>query len=245
MITPPPLPRMAPAQTPPPLPGKQKSRKWRIPVLSILVCCVVFVIGCWFWYVAKHAMDSIGSRSAKREHKIEPPVYETLLGEELSGSGFHFKVGNAVYICASLHQFDGKAPKVMSSFEFDPMIEIKEVVHRQTDVQVLSFRSDELNQIAPLTYLPGVRVDAGHPIYIYSDAGIVKGHVSWVGKTSGTIMIRMTEPFYAAGQSGGPIVSGETGSVIAVLIGANDAEQATRVEAELLRLPLSMGRMSE
>ena len=47
----------------------------------------------------------------------------------------------------------------------------------------------------------------------------------------------MTESFAAGGQSGGPIVSGETGSVIAVLVGANSPEHATRIDAELLQLP--------
>jgi hypothetical protein len=206
---------------------------------------MVVFIGFRFLSIVKMAITTLQNRPAGREHVIEAPKYETLLGEGLAGSGFHFKAGDAVYLCTSLHQFDGRMPDEMSSFEFDAPIKIVAVVHKQHDIQVLSFYSDDLRKIAPLPYSKEAIVDIGLPIYIYADSGTVKGHVSSIKRSDGTIKIRMTEPFAAGGQSGGPIVSGETGTVIAVLIGANSPEHATRIEAELLQLPESLKKSAE
>lgn len=172
-----------------------------------------------------------------RQHAINPPTYETLVGEGFSGSGFHFKVDDEVFICTTLHQFDGRVPSVMGSLDFDEPIKVMGVKHTQEDVQVLEFGSGELDKIEPLSYVREAVIDQGTPVYVYCDEGAIKGHVRFVYKSDGTIKIRMEKAFAAGGQSGSPIISAETGNVIAVLIAADSTSAATRVEAEQLVFP--------
>jgi hypothetical protein len=173
---------------------------------------------------------------------VEAPAYETLLGENLSGSGFHFAHGGGVYLCASRHQFDDEAPKEMSSLDFEEPIKVTGVAHQQEDVQVLTFDSAKLTAVPPLPFDPEAKVTPGLPVYIYADEGVVKGHVTFVGQASNRIRIRAAKPFAAMGCSGTPIVSGESGTVIGVLTEANDPERATRVVAERLVMPAGADR---
>jgi len=234
---PPPLPDASRAHAIPPPLRKRKKASPLIAIVIVTAACLLVFAGYRILKVASMAVQNIQKKSVPREHVVDAPVYETLLGEGLSGSGFHFKTGDSVYLCMSLHQFDGRMPDEMGSFDFDEPIKVSGLVHKQNDIQVLSFQSDELRKIEPLSYSKDTRVDTGLPVYIHVDTGTVKGHVSSIRRATGMIHIRTAEPFAAAGQSGSPIVSGETGTVIAVLIGANSPEHATRVEAELLRFP--------
>lgn len=233
---PPPLPSF----TPPPLP---KRPRWGLIVSVILVA--LFSIFAFFAFRIYSAISPyLKEDRNQRPFLVEAPDYETLFGEDISGSGFHFKHGGASYLCATLHQFDGKTPKVMASLDFDEPIKVTGVAHRQKDVQVLTFDSAKLAALPHLPYDSDANVNGGLPVYIYADSGVVKGHVTFVGKTSGRIRIRMAEPFPAAGCSGSPIVSGETGTVIGVLTEANHTERATRVVAERLVMP-ALGEEAE
>lgn len=228
-LTPPPLPTPA---MPPPLP---KRTRWGLIITIVLL--VVFAVVAGLGYGIFRSVSKIIEARKPRPFLVEAPKYETLLGEELSGSGFHFKHGEAVYLGVTKHQFDGEAPKVMGSMDFEEPIKVTGVAHRQDDVQVLTFDSAKLSALPPLVYDPGAKVDAGLPVYMYTDAGVVKGHVTFVAKGTGRIRIRATEPFEAMGCSGTPIVSGETGTVIGVLTDADDPERARRVGAERLVMP--------
>lgn len=238
--TPPPLPQAPPGQVPPAVRPKRNRSAVLIAIVSAAILCLLAILGVRFLSIVRMTIKAVQNRPAGREHVVEAPIYETLLGEGLVGSGFHFKAGDAVYLCTTLHQSDGKMPLEVGSIEFESPIKVVDVVHKQHDIQVLSFMSDELMRIAPLPYSKDAPVDVGLPIYIYADDGVVKGHVSSINRVSGTIKIRTTEAFAAGGQSGGPIVSGETGTVVAVLLGANSPEHATRIEAELLQIPDSL-----
>jgi hypothetical protein len=242
-LTPPPLPPALPRGSPPPLPipavitraapTKSRAHKRVVILTWSIVAVLVGLVGYRLVSVAYNVIH----RPETRPHTFVATPYETLIGEGLSGSGFHFKVDDRVYIGATLHQFEGDMPKVMASLEFDDLIAIEGLAHKQRDVQILKFRSEKLNAIQPLSYSRSAVVERGTPVYVYSGEGPLKGHVTSVYKSTGKIMIRMTEAFAAAGQSGCPVISADTGSVVAVLVGANSPDQATRVEAELLVMP--------
>jgi hypothetical protein len=203
----------------------------------LLPFMVLVVLGGIAYGIGSSVYSDMQVRLAQRQHGIEAPAYDTLYGDELQGSGFHFTFGDATYIATSLHQFEGKIPTAMMSLDVDQPITILSQVYKQEDVQILAFESPALLKIAPLRYESAVIVSKGTPVYIYSDEGVIHAHITSLSETTGIIALRTKEPFAAQGQSGSPIVSAKTGTVIAVLLGANDIERATRVEAELLKLP--------
>jgi hypothetical protein len=230
-LTPPPL--LTPA-TPPPLP---KRTRWGLIISIFLLGCFAVFAAAGIWVFS--ALKDFREARKPRPFLVEAPAYETLLGEDLSGSGFHFKHGDALYIGVTKHQFDGEAPKVMGSMEFDEPIKVTGVKRKQDDVQVLTFDSAKLSAIPPLPYDPTAKIDPGLPVYMYSDEGVVKGHVTFAAKASDRIRIRAEKPFTAMGCSGTPVVSGETGTVIAVLTDADDPDKARRIGAERLVMPVA------
>ncbi len=205
-------------------------------VLGALLILMILAGGIAYRLVSGF-LDFAAHKQQERPHVVAAPKYEPLFGEGLAGSGFHFQVGDSVYVCTSFHQFDGATPKTMMSVDLTDPIEILGVVHKQDDVQVLSFKSDQLRKMSPLLYDRSAHVVPGLPVYIYADSEIIKGHILSINEANGKLKIRTEKSFPAEGLSGGPIVSGETGTVIGVLIGANSSEHATRIEAEWLRLP--------
>lgn len=229
-LTTPPLP--ATAATPPPLP---KRTRWGLIISIVLLA--IFSLFIVLGVLTFNAFSELREARKPRPFLVEAPKYEPLLGEDLSGAGFHFAHGDAVYLAVTKHQFDGEAPKVMGAMEFEEPIKVTGVVHRQDDVQVLTFESAKLSALPALSYDSDAKVNAGLPVYMYADTGVVKGHVTFAAKASNRIRIRTAETFSAMGCSGTPVVSGETGKVIAVLTDADDPEQTRRIGAELLVMP--------
>lgn len=170
--------------------------------------------------------------------QIEVEAYEPLIGEELSGSGFHFESGGQRFIGCSLHQFEGKQPKEMMMLETDGEVKITERVHKGEDIQILRYESPQLDKLKPLKYRPDVTLSEGHPVLLYAGGEPVVGHVTRVKSGLDGLAHFATEtPFAAMGCSGSPVVSGITGTVVGIALTANDPEKATDVGFEILRLP--------
>ncbi|CAA6676360.1 MULTISPECIES: DUF4190 domain-containing protein [unclassified Lentimonas] len=172
--------------------------------------------------------------SAPRPAIVDAPEYMTLIGEDLSGSGFHFSTEDGHYIACSLHQFDGATPKVMHSGLLETTVEITKLVSSQDDLQVLQYTGDGLDTIPPLLFEYQPEITLGTPIYLYNFDEPYKGHISKHQRGTNNYSIQMEAPFPAGGNSGSPVVSAETGKVIGVMLSANSSEAATRVGFEAL-----------
>lgn len=168
------------------------------------------------------------------QQRVEAPSYMTLIGDGLSGSGFHFEVDGRQYIACSLHQFDGAVPSLMVSLDIDEPIEVTGQVDEQLDVQVLTFNSDDLEALEPLSYEPGNRPKMSTPVYIYDFDDVYGGTIVDINWTTGRCEIRMDKPFPAMGNSGSPVISAIDGKVIGVLLDADDPEAARIVGFEYL-----------
>jgi hypothetical protein len=162
------------------------------------------------------------------------PKYTTLLGQDLSGSGFHFVIGEKRYLACSLHQFEGKAPVVMGSMDFDTPIKITGRVYSGKDMQVLTYVSAELDKLGPLTFDPKVTPAINDKVYCYNFDESFEGTIVAIDPDKRNYSVRMSKPYPAGGNSGSPVLSAVTGTVIGVLLSANDAEAATAVGFELL-----------
>lgn len=119
--------------------------------LVVLLVVVFGLVGLGAWRVVRtvHHLTA-----PKRAVEAVIPQYEDLLGEELSGSGFHVEHGGRRYVVCSLHQFDGRQPREMGALSFDEPIRLTGRAHVQKDVQVLTYESPELDKLAPLSYAP-------------------------------------------------------------------------------------------
>ncbi len=158
---------------------------------------------------------------------VEPAPYEPLIGKGFSGSGFHFDYNGNTYIAASLHQFDGDTPTSMlrglfSDNESGAIIQISGRVHTQTDVQILEYDTDALANDPPLRYEPDVTLDPGHPVILLCGNGPVVAHMTQTTPDAENLVwARLKDRRYdLTGCSGSAVVSGETGTVVGVLIGS-------------------------
>ncbi len=167
------------------------------------------------------------------------PAYTTLIGEGYSGRGFHFEHRGKTYVACSLHQFDNMQPSLMLSDLFDNPVTITGQIHVQTDLQVLRYRSTDLDVLTPLPYSPDPIISIGDPVFLLDDDIAIKGHVTrrdtfddqWIFEPEkGTT-------FEAQARSGSPIISGLTGQVIGVFLTADDPDQATWGGFESLQFP--------
>jgi len=165
---------------------------------------------------------------------VDAPEYSTLIGEELSGSGFHFKYEDETYIACSLHQFGNKTPEVMSHLDFEEPIKIKELVATQDDVQILAFSSEQLSEVTGLNYDPTEEVGVNDRVYLYDFEDVYTGHISLELSAGFKYQITLHDPYPAAGNSGSPVVSATTGNVIGVVLSADDGERASIVDFERL-----------
>lgn len=162
------------------------------------------------------------------------PAYETLIGEGLVGSGFHFQAGEKTYLACSLHQFDGKIPQSMSSMAFEDIISVTGRTYKGNDVQVLTYESEALSKIPPLRFVATAVPKQGDAVYCYNFEEPYLGFVVSIDEQERTCSVRMKAPFPAQGNSGSPVVLARTNSVIGVMLTANDSEEATTVGFELL-----------
>jgi len=168
-----------------------------------------------------------------KDAQIDPPVYNTLLGDNFCGSGFHFQNGDTSFIACSLHQFDGSTPKLMHHLDLDDPIKIIAQVAKFDDIQILRYEHQELEKITPLPYNADEELAKGDPVYLFNADKVYLGHLKRVNSTLES-KIEMESPYPAAGNSGSPVISALTGNVIGVMLSANDAEAATEVGFERL-----------
>ena len=231
---------------PPPLPPRLPKKGRGFPgwpavvlVLALVLVLVLGFAGFGVWRMSKSLQGILAT--PKRAVEAVIPEYEDLLGEELSGSGFHIEYGGRRYIVCSLHQFDGKQPAEMGALSFDEPIRVTGRVHVQKDVQVLTYQSPELDKLPPLSYAPAPAVQIGEPVVlIYNEEQIVGHVIARSDDRQKLRFFRAAEPFEATGCSGAPVLSGVTGKVIGVALTADRAENARTVGFELLDLPASL-----
>ena len=175
-----------------------------------------------------------------------PDKYEVLIGEELAGSGFVISYGSGFLGVASLHQFDGKAPKTLEPLEGDAIALDNTKVIKQKDVQALPVKSPN-PKLQFLSYNPDFTLRAGDEVIILGPAGDrVPGVHTARGMTAGAyksadgpreLEARTSKPIMMAGGSGGPVLHKQSGAVIGVLLTADDGKQARVVGFETLCLP--------
>ncbi len=167
---------------------------------------------------------------------VMAPEYETMIGEGLSGSGFHFHSGGKRFIACSLHQFDGEAPTTMLAPDLETDIPITGQVHVGTDIQVLSYDEKVFPDTSPLSYDPKPSVSVGDPVFLLIEGEAVRAHV-----TRSSFMednwFKSEKPFVGQGASGSPVVSGLTGKVIGVFLGGKVGDTMTEGYFEELQMP--------
>ena len=164
------------------------------------------------------------------------PTYETLIGEEFSGSGFHFDKDGKNYIGCSLHQFDGEAPDAMIASDLETNIPITGQVHEGTDVQVLTYDETVFTEAPTLVYESEPDVSTGDPVFLLVDGEAIKAHVTRYSILEG-YWFEAETPFVGPGSSGSPVVSGLNGKVVGVLLGGDVSESMTEGYFEKLEMP--------
>lgn len=164
------------------------------------------------------------------------PKYRPLVGEDSSGSGFHFRSGKNSYIASTMHQFGDSTPRELSSVEFDAPIKVTRRVKKGKDIQVLRYESPELNEVEALVFDPSHPPSIDERIYLYGRNKVFGAKIALIGENTGKCLAFTSEPIPAAGMSGSPVVSAKSGTVIGVLIGADSATEARSITFELLRL---------
>lgn len=232
-MAPPPLPQR---QTPPALGPVRKPRSRILRVVIVIGLLLLVGASVLAVRVFKGVAQMVEKVSRRNPHLVEAPKYESLLGQNLIGAGFHVEVGSRRYICTSAHQFEGLKPEQMGSLDFEEPIVLKGVVHKQADLLLMTYESKKLDEQPPLKYDDLAKVEMGLPVYLYPmNGGPVKGHITQLNLAKSEATIHAVVPFEAAGMSGSPVVSGETGSVIGILTDANDPKRATRIGIQILR----------
>lgn len=164
------------------------------------------------------------------------PEYETMIGEGLSGSGFHFQSGGKSFIACSLHQFDGEAPAIMLAPDLETKIPITGQVHVGADIQVLSYDQKVFPDASPLRYDPKPIVVVGDPVFLLINGEAVKAHVTRLSFLEGH-WFKSETAFVGQGASGSPVISGLTGKVVGVLLGGKAGDTMTEGYFEDLQMP--------
>ena len=159
------------------------------------------------------------------------PEYETLSGEGLSGSGFHFRYGTRSYIACSLHQFDGHAPSFMLTPDLETEIPITKKFHSQSDVQILEYDETIFPQTTALVCEPKPFLSSGDPVYLIVDGEAVKAHVTRRSLLEG-VWFETKKPFQGPGSSGSPVVSGLSGKVVGVMLGGKMSDDSNGMITE-------------
>jgi hypothetical protein len=172
-----------------------------------------------------------------------PDAYQVLSGEELAGSGFVTRHRGRLWGVMSIHQFDGGTPSRLVQLEGEPsqVLLQREGALRQTDVQAFPLK-DQATAVPFLAYDPAFTLVSGAALLILGPAGeAVPAKLGATGEFrcsqgSKRLTAYPERPFTAAGGSGAPVVLKSTGTVIGVLLSADDLEAARRVQFETLCL---------
>ncbi len=121
----------------------------------------------------------------------------------------------------------------MISMDVDGGVTVTDRVAVGHDVQVLRYDCPQLDEIPALVFNADAETQLGDPVYLYNENGAALGHIIRARRNHRRV-VKMQQPFAASGMSGSPVINAATGSVIGVLLDANDAEAATVVGFELL-----------
>jgi hypothetical protein len=175
----------------------------------------------------------------------DPSKYEVLAGEDLAGSGFVIRYRDQLWGVTSIHQFDGKTPSRLERFEMNgeslTILLQPKGARRQHDVQAIPV-ADQNASVPFLAYDPGVALAAGEALLILSLAdGVVPATLDGPGgyrcaDGPDSLMASAERPFMASGGSGSPILRKSTGTVVGVLLNADDGQKARRIGFETLCL---------
>ncbi|MCH2175040.1 MAG: serine protease [Lentisphaeria bacterium] len=179
--------------------------------------------------------DAIKQEQA-RDIKFPAPAYTTLIGGGLRGSGFHFEANGKKYIGSSLHQFDNHAPTQMLFEDGEGTIKVLSQVHKGKDIQVLSYESVDLDEITALKFDPKAKVKNRERVYILSGDKSYEGTIAFHYDDKVNFVVFLREQFVAGGMSGAPIISAQTGTVVAILIGADKANNPVHIIVEKLTI---------
>ena len=182
-----------------------------------------------------------------------PEEYEVLIGEGLAGSGFVIRHRGAFLGVCSRHQFDGDVPGELTPLDGEAVgLDASKVV-KQKDVQVLPVQSPAAD-LQFLDYQPDFSLAPGDAVIVLGPAGdVVPGTLTSQGMRRGTyqsssgpatLSLTTDHPFAAGGGSGGPVILRRTGSVIGVLLTADDPRDARTVGFETLCLDVNSGTVA-
>lgn len=175
-----------------------------------------------------------------------PEKYQTLMGENGSGSAFVVFHDNVMLAVMSRHQFDDKTPGKVETMEGGAIHLDRAKVFTQSDVQALPVRMF-LGNLPFLKYDAEFVLRAKEEVVLLGPSGdLIKGVLTDDGfdgrpyksaEGPRVFQIETNEPFVAQGGSGGPIIQQSTGAAIGVLLGGDDPRKARRITFETLCLP--------
>jgi hypothetical protein len=160
-------------------------------------------------------------------------------GGTLAGSGFLIRTGSTTYAVTARHPYDGEKPDAFLDIEADSEITLGRRVHAGSDTQVMEVPAEAVRNWPVFSYGGAIPLRDGDRVAIVWDNGIVEGKLTsrplGSGYASGTTgQISLDKPFPAAGTSGSPVILISTGTVVGVLLSADDPENATTIGFEEL-----------
>lgn len=164
--------------------------------------------------------------------------YQPLYHPTRPGSAFHFTSQNRRYVACSLSQFQGQPPTELRSREFQESIVIRDQVHKQQDVQILTYDSVKLDNIAPLTHDGADRIVTGESVALRINDKTLTGTL--IGRAPHELnhwQFRVPEAIHAANSQGAPVMSTLTGKVIGVVVASPVLHHTLIVTFEPLTIP--------
>lgn len=166
------------------------------------------------------------------------PEYQTLHRPDLKGTFFHFDHQGDLYIACSIHQ-GGNAPDTkLVRHSSDDFALVKKTVHQQKDLRVLTFESKTIGSTHALPYQPHPSINKGDQVIILNRGEQIRGTVVRLPTPDDHHhFLRTSKKFPAAGMSGSPVFSPNSGTVIGVLQTANSKTAADLAGFELLQMP--------
>ena len=116
-----------------------------------------------------------------------------------------------------------------------PALSLGETVHTGDDHRVQRLAADVPESAVPLAYAGPLEVAEGDRVAILYPGGVAQGRVTIKPLIVREGQIALDAPMFAVGASGSPVVLLETGTVVGLLLSADDPESATLVGFERLR----------
>jgi hypothetical protein len=162
----------------------------------------------------------------------ETQLYAGSSPSHLAGTGFLIEVDGKILAVTARHPFGDERPQafvnLLGEGEGPDELKLGARIYEKFDVQVFEL-DGESQGLSALRYPGPMSVSVGDRVVVLTDAGALEGVVT---DDAGDVLsgsIRLDEPAMVAGASGAPILLKDTGTVIGLLQGADDPEQATVV----------------